>query len=119
MFPHCVNHGHKPPLESSNGKKPFLAAVKRWRYDMRRIENDIGIEKIEAVLFDIGKPLSFVPFIAHGYYVHILCLHVKGIKSKKAERIRTSSARQRAFAAAPHAGQDDCLGAGNDKIVQQ
>ena len=45
---------------------------------MRGFENDIGVEKIEAVFFKVGKSLSFIPFIAHSNCVHILCLHVKG-----------------------------------------
>ena len=41
------------------------------------LKTDIGVEKVEAVFFKVGKPFPFVPFIAHSYYVHNLCLRVK------------------------------------------
>ena len=44
---------------------------------MRRLKNDTDIEKIKAVFFEVGKSLPLIPLIAHSYYVHNLCLHVK------------------------------------------
>ncbi len=40
---------------------------------MRRLENCDDIEKIEAVLFQVSPSFSFIPFKAHGIYVHNLC----------------------------------------------
>jgi len=45
---------------------------------MWRLEDDTDVEKVETVFCEVGKSLSFIPFIAHSYYVHNLCLHVKG-----------------------------------------
>lgn len=38
------------------------------------LKNCADIEKIETVLFQVGKPFSFVPFEAHSIYVHELWL---------------------------------------------
>jgi len=46
---------------------------------MRRLENNADIEKIKAVFFKVRKSLPFVPFIAHSYCVHNLCLRVKKV----------------------------------------
>jgi hypothetical protein len=79
VAPHRTNDRHITPIQSPDGKKPFLAAMDRGHYDMRGLENGTDIEKIEAVFRKIGKPFPFIPFIAHLYCVHNLCLHVKAL----------------------------------------
>ena len=41
---------------------------------MRRLKNRADIEKIEAMLSQVGSAFSFVPFEATSIYVHNLCL---------------------------------------------
>ena len=41
---------------------------------MRGLENYGNIEKIEAVLFKVGKPFSFVPFKAHSL-MYTICVY--------------------------------------------
>jgi len=48
---------------------------------MRRLKNPDNVEKIEAVLFQVGKPLALVPFKAHYIFVHILCLQSRSLFS--------------------------------------
>ncbi len=45
---------------------------------MCRLENDTDIEKVEAVFFEVGKSLPFVPFIAHTYIVimYTICVYM-------------------------------------------
>jgi hypothetical protein len=56
---HCVKYDHKLTIEGFNSEKSFLTAVRRRRYDMRGVENDIGVEKVKAVLFKVGKSFPF------------------------------------------------------------
>ncbi len=55
---------------------------------MRSLKNPDDIEKIEAVLFKVGKPFSFVLFKAHDLYVHILCLQSRPLSHQ--HRLRAS-----------------------------
>ena len=45
---------------------------------MWRLENDTDVEKVETVFFEVGKSLSFVPFIAHSYIVimYTICVYM-------------------------------------------